>query len=168
VRFKAGRGEVSSPFDLGKWSPYFTVQHVLQTVANFLALDPLCRTPPPVKHGVLEVPWKFSDLPQVVARVYDGDAFFHAAQFFSRTYNRVSREVDDPPVLESQRQASVTVIRELIGFYLQGRTPVPEGRSSTDYVAAFNNVQTNNQWIAEEKLWADDLSVACGFEFFES
>jgi hypothetical protein len=121
-----------------------------------------------VDHGILEVPWKFSDLPQVVSRVYDGDTFFHAAQFFSRTYTRVSREVDDPPVLESQRQASVTVIRELVGFYLQGRTPVPEGQSSADYVAAFNNVQTNNQWIAEEKLWADALSVACGFEFFES
>jgi hypothetical protein len=29
VRFNVGRGEVSSPFDLGKWSPYFTAQYVL-------------------------------------------------------------------------------------------------------------------------------------------
>ena len=167
VRFNNGRGEVSSPFDLGKWSPYYTVQHVLQTVANFLALDPLCRTSPPLDHGLLQVPWKFSDLSKVAPYACDEDAFFHAAQFFSRTYNRVSRETDDPPVLESQRQASTTAIRELIDFFLGGQSPVPEGRSSADYAVAFEAVQTNNEWIAEEKIWADTLSIACGFEFFE-
>jgi ubiquitin-protein ligase len=167
VRFRGGRGDVSSPFDLGKWSPYYTVQHVLQTIANFLALDPLCRTPPPLNHGVVQVPWQFSDLSRVVSYALNEDAFFHAAQFFSRAYNRVGREVDDPPVLASQRQASVTAIKELVDFYLHGRPPVPEGRGSANYVAAFEAVRTNNEWIAEEKVWADALSVACRFEFFE-
>jgi ubiquitin-protein ligase len=167
VRFKNGRGDVSSPFDLGQWSAYYTIQHVLQTIANFLALDPLCGKPPPISYGALDVPWKFSGLSKIQNYTYNEDGFFHAAQFFSRAYNRVSHELDDPPVLESQRRASLTVIQELVDFYLAGRVPLPEGRSNSDYIAAFNAVRTNNEWIAEEKVWADALSVACDFGFFE-
>lgn len=168
VRFTSGRGDVSSPFDLGKWSPFYTVQHVLQSIANFLTLDPLCRTPPMWDPGAENIPWKFSGLSKLQSYAgQDEDAFFHAAQFFSRAYNRVSREVDDPPVLESQRQASITAIKELVDFYLHGIPPTPEDRESGNYVAAFDNVQTNNDWITEEKVWADALSVACGLEFFE-
>jgi ubiquitin-protein ligase len=168
VRFTSGRGDVSSPFDLGKWSPYYTVQHVLQTIANFLTLQPLCREPPPLNRGAVEVPWQFSNLSTVATYAYKNeDAFYHAAQFFSRAYNRVSRESHDPPVLESQRRSSVTAIRELVDFYLHGRPPKPEDRPSADFLAAFNAVQTNNDWIAEERIWADALSIACGFGFFE-
>ena len=167
VRFSHGIGEVSSPFDLGKWSPYYTVQHVLQTIANFLALDPLCRTKPPLDHGALTLPWKFSDLSNVVSYTENEDAFFHAAQFFSRAYNRVSRQVDNPRVLDSQRQASITAIQELVDFYLCGIPPLPKGRTNSNYVGAFNGVLTNNEWIAEEKVWADAISASCGFQFVE-
>ena len=167
VRFNRGRGDVSSPFDLGKWSAYYTVQHVLQTIANFLAIDPLCRTPPPLNSGTLQIPWEFSELSAVSSYAKNEDAFFHAAQFFARAYNRVSREIDDPPVLESQRHASITAIRELVDFYLGGQAPVPDGRDSADYAVAFRAVRTNSEWIAEEKRWADALSVACNLGFFE-
>jgi ubiquitin-protein ligase len=167
VRFTSGQGDVSSPFDLGKWSPFYTVQHVLQTMANFLALQPLCRhPPPPFAQATVDIPWRFSDLSKVAGLAStDEDAFYHAAQFFARAYNRVGRAAYDPSVDEFQRQASITAIRELVAFYLDGQPPVPRGRFEADYTAAFNGVGTNSEWIAEERLWADALSQACGFGF---
>jgi len=120
VRLTRGRGAVSSPFDLGNWSPYYTVQHVLQTIANFLTLNPLCCTIPSIDHGILKIPWKFSHLPEVSNYANSEDASFHAAQFFSRAYNRVSRETDDPPTLESQTRASTTAISEAVRPFLRG------------------------------------------------
>lgn len=169
VRFRSGVGQVSSPFDLGNWSPFYTVQHVLQTIANFLTYDPLCRTKPPVNYGVAEIPYKFSTLPsKIEAFAADADKLFHAAQFFSRVYNKVGREVENPVLLESQRQVSITVIRELVSFFCPQGLPQPVGRDDSDYVKAFNKVRTNNDWILEEQIWADTICIACNFEFVVS
>jgi hypothetical protein len=166
VRFCSGVGQVSSPFDLGKWSPFYTVQHVLQTIANFLVYDPLCRTKLPMSHGTLEIPFEYSVLEERINRfAADKDKFFHATQFFSRVYNRVGKEVDNPVMLESQKQASITVIRELVSSFCNKRPPVPDGRQDIDYVTSFNLVKGNNEWILEERIWADALFLACEFQF---
>jgi ubiquitin-protein ligase len=166
VRFCSGVGQVSSPFDLGKWSPFYTVQHVLQTIANFLVYDPLCRTKLPMSHGTLEIPFEYSVLEERINRfAADKDKFFHATQFFSRVYNRVGKEVDNPVMLESQKQASITVIRELVSSFCNKRPPVPDGRQDLDYVTSFNLVKGNNEWILEERIWADALFLACEFQF---
>lgn len=168
VSFGSGSGYVSSPFDLGYWTPSYTIQHVLQVIANFLVYDPFSLEEPPV---TLRAPYQFHELPST-ACVYsheDKDKFFHAAQFFSRAYNRVGREVDDPPLLESQRTASITAIKELVDFFCPSGSaqgpPIPVERADSDYEAAFKRLKSNSEWILEERIWADALSRAFGFGF---
>jgi hypothetical protein len=88
-----------------------------------------------------------------------------SAQFFSRVYNRMGKEVDNPVLLESQRQASITVIKELTSFFCPQGLPTPDGWADSDYVEAFNKVENNDDWISQERIWADAICVACKFEF---
>jgi hypothetical protein len=164
VSFQLGVGKVSSPFDLGEWNPSFKIQHVLQTMAGFLVLNPLCRTPP-IPSGTIDIPFVYHELCHEEYCTNE-DQFFHAAQFFSRVYSAVNdRIIDNPLVDATQRKASITVIQEMVDFYCEGKSPVPIGRDDGDFMGAFNAVKMIAEWRFEERRWADALSVACKLGF---
>jgi hypothetical protein len=108
---------VSSPFELGCWSPACSLQHMLQTVASLIVFDPFNESRPERwPHGI---PWKFHDLPVAAndQRYRDDIAKFRlVTRFFSRVYNSVeSHRLDNPIIDSQQRGASIAAIKSRAG-----------------------------------------------------
>lgn len=142
---------VSSPFDLGKWQPFYTIQDFLQTAANIIVLDPYCMSPP-TTNWPENMPWRYSDLllPDRGPKVVGLDRLLMISNFFCRVYNSLGEKRSSNPCIDgAQRSASIaaiTTIQELHG-------PLP------DHKAAFSSDMTNEEWIREERRVADLMNV---------
>jgi hypothetical protein len=161
VRFNGPgqRPSISSPFDLGKWQPFYTIQDVLQTIANFLVLHPFCERPPTINWPE-NMPWKYSDLsiPNGPSSIGGGN-FFSVTNFFCRAYNSIGeRRSTNPRIDDTQISASIEAISAIQAAY----GPFSE---NLDLMARFEPNMTNEEWILEERRVADILSRICKLGF---
>ncbi|KAE8306248.1 SIR2-like domain-containing protein [Aspergillus transmontanensis] len=155
--FIVGSG-ASSPFDLGEWSPAYTLLQFLQTVANFLILHPLCEEKP-YNNWPDHVPYKFHYGPSIgleETKIKENkDKISIIASFFSRAYNCGDiRRSTNPMVDDGQREASIaaiTAVKELYGLRTELNT-IEE---------AFPRNMSNEEWISQEQKWADWICSEC-------
>jgi len=161
-------GMISSAFDLGIWSPHYTIMDFLHSVAAMIVLDPFCRSSRyhllpgiPLKHHIMVVrstgDWSGKE-----------DSFIRATNFFSRAYLQGDiRRASNPPITEHERNMSIIATQELLEHFTRFRSSILSNGSlkSNDPVTAFTGIQSTEEWIAEEKRWADAISLGCELGF---
>jgi len=160
-------GRISSVFDLGNWSPQYKIMDLLHSVAAMIMLDPFCRSS---SHHLLPgIPLDHHPLPNSSGDWSSKkDSFIRATNFFSRAYLQGDiRRTDNPPITEHEINMSVIATQELLEHFTRFRSLIFSNGSlkSNDPVTAFTGIQSTEEWIAEEKRWADAISLGCELEF---
>lgn len=66
---------------------------------------------------------------------------------------------------DAERNISTAALDVISRKHCPDGMPTPLGRGDADYSAAFARVNTNDEWMLEERLWADALAVECEWGF---
>ena len=165
VRFD---GKTCSEMLFDMWRPQYTILDILSTTAVLIMLDPFGRLS---HHPLLPgLPLYHDDHQNYELRnfEYDSEAFVSIANFFSRAYVQANIErMSNPEITSHEREISVHAIQNILSHYEDPLVlgTAPPGSCSNDPVEAFARVSSMEEWIAEERRWADALSLRYRFRF---
>ena len=136
-----------------------------------IMFDPFCRSSG--HHLLPGIPLNHHHLPNSSGNssgfwTSKEDSFIRVTNFFSRAYLQGDiRRTDNPPITEHEINMSVIATQELLEHFTRFRSLIFSNGSlkSNDPVTAFTGIQSTEEWIAEEKRWADAISLGCELEF---
>jgi hypothetical protein len=142
-------GATSSEGALEDMAPlWYQLDHILQSVAHFLAYGPWYDDLPTGR-----APFRFH-LMEGRANRQDRDAFARASSFWARAYTMPEPDEFDfleTGLSEECRQTTVTAIRELMEVH-----GIPMDKT-WDFETSLKAATSQREWALEERKWADRL-----------